>query len=280
MLLRSFIGCSQQDYNGPAKKRDSTTKRIAICGDLHAPFQHTEAFAAFLEREKGADVCIVSGDLQDHYSISRFIKYESVPIAQELAAAQLIIEKLSETFPMVLVIEGNHDSSRFQKLLLDRLPADAVDIIRYLSRTGDLSTIKAICAQFQNVECITNKIGQYRASWYVQHGDLIVAHAEKFSRVPGSTLRSVEEWFSDFEGMLGLKPWRVVAQAHTHAQSLIPWGSDRLLVEIGCLCQTMGYQLGAKIGGRPQRVGWTTLEQTNGRTDLSSVRPFWWEKAA
>lgn len=279
-LWRRIIGCTKREYQGPAKKRQSTTQRIAICGDLHAPFQHTEALAAFIERERGADVCIVAGDLQDHYSISRFVKYEAVPIHQELAAAQMILERLSEAFPTVLVIEGNHDSSRFEKLLRDRLPIEAVEIVQYLSRTGNLSTIEALCGQFSNVEHVKNKVGRYSASWYLQHGDLLVTHAEKFSRVPGSALRSIEDWATDFEGVLGLKPWSVIAQAHTHQQALMPWGADKLLVEIGCLCQTMGYQLTAKVGGRPQRQGWVSLAQTNGVTDLSSVHPYWWRKSA
>lgn len=279
-MWRQVIGCTNRDYQGPATRRQSSTQRIAICSDLHAPFHHTEALAAFIEREKGSDVCIVAGDLQDHYSISRFLKYENVPIQSELAAAQMILERLSEAFPIVLVIEGNHDKARFEKLLLERLPMDAVEIVRYLSRTGGLSTIEAMCGQFTNVEHVKNKIdGRYDVSWYVQHGDLVVTHAEKFSRVPGSTLRSIEEWISDFEGMLQLQPWRVLAQAHTHQMGLFPYGSDKMLVETGCLCTVHGYQLAAKISGRPQRVGWVALNQTSGVTDLSSIQLYWWEKS-
>lgn len=280
-LWRQIIGCTKREYQGPAKRRESTTQRIAVCSDFHAPFQHTEALAAFIEREKGSDICIVAGDLQDHYSISRFTKYESVPIQQELAAAQMILERLSEAFPIVLITEGNHDKARFEKLLHERLPMDAVEIVRYLSSTGGLSTIEAMCRQFTNVEHVKNRIdGRYDVSWYVQHHDLIVTHAEKFSRVPGSALRGIEEWVSDFEGMLNLKPWRVLIQAHTHQLSLFPYGADKLLAESGCMCVPHAYQMSARISGRPQRVGWITCEQTNKVTDLSSVRPFWWEKSS
>lgn len=279
-LWRKVIGCTKREYQGPAKRRESTSQRIAICSDVHAPFQNMEAIAGFIERERGSDVCILAGDLQDHYSISRFLKYENVPIQQELAAAQMIMERLSEAFPIVLVIEGNHDKARFEKLLYDRLPMDAVEIVRYLSRTGGLSTIEALCSQFSNVEHVKNKIdGRYDVSWYVQHNDLVVTHAEKFSRVPGATLRGIEEWVSDFEGTLNLKPWRVLAQAHTHQLGLFPWRDDKLMVETGCLCAVHGYQLSARISGRPQRVGWVTLEQHNKVTDLSSVHPYWWEKS-
>jgi predicted phosphodiesterase len=273
-LWRQIIGCTKREYKGPAKRRQSDLQRVAILSDIHAPFQDMRAFAAFIERERGADVCIVAGDLQDHYALSRFIKYENVPIHQELAAAQLIMEQLSEAFPIVLCIEGNHDKPRFEKLLYDRLPQDAIEVVRYLSRTGGLSTIEALASQFQNVELVKNKIDdRYTVSWYLQHGDLLVTHAEKFSRVPGSALRSIEEWATDFERTLKLKPWRVIVQAHTHQQSLFPWAADRWLVEAGCMCLTMGYQLSARLGGRPQRLGYTTLEQKAGVTIPESIRP-------
>jgi len=268
-------------YTGPATAARSADERIVICGDFHAPFVHWEAFAALIAREAGAEVCIVSGDLLDHYSISRFLKYEHVPIAQELAAGQTILERLSESFGRVIILEGNHDSQRFEKLLHDRLPLEAIDIIRYLSKTGRLSTIEALCGQFANVELVRNQIdGHINASWYCQHGDLLVTHAEKFSTVPGAALRKVEEWFADFEGTLGLKPWRVIAQAHTHQLSWLPWRDDKVLVETGCLCTSHGYQFTPRIGGRPQRQGWITLTQRSGVTDLASIRPYWWGKAA
>ena len=275
-----LIGRTSRKYKGPAKRRKGKTEKIVVCSDFHAPFQHTEALMAMIERERGADVCIVGGDLQDHFSISRFLKYESVPIAQELAAAQMIMEKLSEAFPVVLCVEGNHDTSRFEKLLADRLPHDAIDIIRHLSISGTLSTVEVLCRQFSNVEHVKNTVGgRFGASWFVQRGDLIVSHAEKFSIVPGSALRKVEEWFSDFEEACDLKPWRVIVQAHTHQLSMFPWRADKLLLEGGCMCTPHGYQFAARIGGRPQRVGWVTMVQHDGVTDFSTVQPYWWEKA-
>lgn len=275
-LLKHFIGCAQQDYAGPATARASSTERIVVFSDLHAPFHHAEAFAAFLERERGADVCIFGGDLIDHYSVSRFLKYDVVPVASEIAAAQMIVEKLSETFPRVIIVEGNHDAPRFTKLMLDRLPKEAIEIVQYLSG-GTLSIVEMIARQFANVEIAHRMIdGRIRCSWFVQHGDLIVSHAEKYSRVPMSVLRSVEDWFSDFTETLDLDPWRVLLQAHTHALSWHPYRGDRLLGETGCLCIQHGYQFTPRVGGRPQRLGWWALEQTNGVTDFATARPVWY----
>jgi hypothetical protein len=93
--------------------------------------------------------------------------------------------------------------------------------------------------------------------------------------VPGAALRGIEEWFADQDSTLGLDPWRVLIQAHTHQLGLFPWRADKLLVEGGCMCSTHSYQLQARIMGRPQRLGYVTLQQENGRTDINSVRPIW-----
>lgn len=273
---RGYIGQTTPTL-APAKHRKFSDERIVICSDFHAPFHHPAALADLCKVE--ADTCIVAGDLQDHYSISRFLKYESVPISQELASAQMILEQLSHQFPQVYCIEGNHDSARFEKLLADRLPHEAIDIIRFLSKTGTLSSMEALVSQFRNVELVKHKVGTHTVTWFMQKGDLIVSHAEKYSRVPGSALRGIEEWFSDFERTLDLQPWRVVAQAHTHAMAMFPFGPDKVLVETGCMCRTHGYQLSARIAGRPQRLGWATLSQRDGVTDLSSIGVRWWQGA-
>jgi hypothetical protein len=272
VAYRRYIG--QTTSLPSAKPRKFSDERIIVCSDFHAPFHHPAALADLCQQE--ADTVIVAGDLQDHYSISRFLKYESVPISQELASAQMILEQLSHRFPQVYCIEGNHDTARFEKLLADRLPHEAIDIIRFLSKTGNLSSIEALCGQFRNVELVKHKVGERSLTWFMQKGDLIVSHAEKYSRVPGSALRGIEDWFSDFEQTLSLKPWRVIVQAHTHAMALFPYGADKVLVETGAMCLTHGYQLSARIAGRPQRVGWSSLRQRDGVTDLSSIALHWW----
>jgi hypothetical protein len=80
---------------------------------------------------------------------------------------------------------------------------------------------------------------------------------------------------TDFDAVLGLNPWRILIQAHTHAGCVIPFKANKLLVECGCMCSVHGYQLQARIAGRPQRVGYVTLEQRNFQTEINSVRFVW-----
>jgi hypothetical protein len=184
----------------------------------------------------------------------------------------LLLEQFSERFPETDLVEGNHDAPRLEKLLRERLSSDAISAILGMTG-GTLSPIEALCKRrFPNVRLASHHVGRHEVKWFTQIGDAIFCHAEKFSRVPGSALRSVEEWFSDNERKLDLKPWRVVVMAHSHQLGIFPFRADKLLIECGCLATTPGYALGARVGGRPQRGGYCVLEQVDGWTDFSSAR--------
>lgn len=272
------IGAARDRYTGPAKPKARTGRlNILVVPDLHAPFQDKEAVASMLEREQDIDICVVMGDIGDSYSLSRFLKYESCPYEEELASVTLMLQTFSERFPIVRVIEGNHDAPRLEKQLLERLSKDMVTAIRSMTG-GTLDPIEAICKRFPNFERKSpTTVNGHKAKWMTQIGDAIFAHAEKFSRVPGSALRSVDEWLTDMEAELRLDEFRVVVQAHTHQLGFFPWKADRWLVECGCLCVPHGYQIAPKIGGRPQRRGWVRMTQIDGVTDINSIRLVSWD---
>jgi predicted phosphodiesterase len=273
--LDGFIGRKRIPKIPPPTWRAKADQRIVVAGDFHAPFHDEDAVAELIARESGsADTLIISGDLMDFYSISRFIKYEHIPIEQEIAGADALLTQLASRFSDVLVVEGNHDTARFEKQLRSLLSPDMMHVVERLTG-GNLSVIQMLAKRHGNVRFAPQQAGHYKLGWLTQVGDLIVSHAEKFSSVPGSALRKIEEGMADFEQVYNLQPWRVLIQAHTHAYSMIPWHADKLLVEGGAMCLTHGYQLTARMGGRPQRIGYTTLTQVDGKTDLGSVKFHW-----
>lgn len=249
-------------------------KKILVIPDIHAPFHHRQAMSLMLERDGDADIAVVMGDIGDAFALSRFIKYEDVPYEQEIVAVRQVMELLSATFPEVQLIAGNHDGARLEKMLRGTLNNDYIAAIMLLTG-GTLSPVDAIASKFSNIHLAGHQVGRHNVRWFTQIGDAIFTHAESFSRVPGSALRRIEEWISDMERTLKLDSWRVIVQAHTHQLAQIPWAADKLLLECGCLSQTHGYQLSPRIAGRPQRLGYITLEQDGGKTDINSVRLHW-----
>jgi predicted phosphodiesterase len=270
---RKSIGVS--DDGGPA----SSTQKILVVPDLHAPFHEPEMFAEMLRAEKDADHCICIGDMGDAYALSRFVKYEHMPYRDEWAAVTLVMQELATRFQKVTIILGNHDV-RLERQIRDRLTEDMVDAIKFITG-GILCPITALAKRYPNVTVARHETpAGHTIDWFATVGDAWLGHPEKYSRVPGAALRFTEEWLADNEKALGLDRYRLIVMGHTHAASIIPWRAETLLVECGCLCRHQGYMTSARIGGRPQRRGYVTFTQNDGVTDLNSVRFRWLDVAA
>jgi UDP-2,3-diacylglucosamine pyrophosphatase LpxH len=274
-VLDGWIGRKRIPKAKPPKWQANKEQRIVVAGDFHAPFHDPDVVSTLIAEEgPKTDTLIVSGDLMDFYSISRFLKYERVTIEQEIAATDALLAQLSAAFPDVLIVSGNHDSQRFEKQLRTLLAPEMMHVIELLTG-GNLSVIHILAKRYPNVRFAPQQAGPHTLGWLTQVGDLLVTHAEKYSRVPGSALRQIDEGLTDFDHVYNLRPWRVLLQAHTHAGIVMPWKADRLMGETGCCCRVHGYQMTARMGGRPQRQGYVTLTQHESQTDLNSVRFRW-----
>lgn len=268
------IGMAKDRYCAPRPRPDLGGTKILVVPDLHAPFHEADMFATMLEEESDADHCICIGDLGDAYALSRFLRYEHMPYRDEWASVTLAMQELASRFPRVTIVIGNHDA-RLEKQLRTHLTEDMVDAISFMTG-GVLCPITALAKRYPNVEIAKHDIpGGRSVDWFTTVGDAWLGHPEKFSRVPGSALRFVEDWIADNEVALGMAQYRLIVMGHTHAAAILPYRADKLLVECGCLCQQQGYMLSPRIGGRPQRRGYVTFDQYNGVTDLNSVRFRW-----
>lgn len=272
----SEVGMVKDRYAGPAKPRAQIGRlKVVAAGDFHVPFHSRAALARLIQQDGDADVFVLGGDFTDAHAASTFTKYEHVDFHTEMAAATAVMQVLSETFPVVKYLRGSNHPDRFEKRIRESLTKDLVDAI--MSMTGGvLAPDLALVKRFPNVEVSDWQTpGGHSVSWLCSLGDVMFSHAEKYSRVPGAALRSVEEWISDNAGHLGLESYRAIFQFHTHAQASLPWRADKLLVEPGAMCDLHSYQLRSKIGGRPQRLGYAVMELVDGKLDVNSVRLRW-----
>mgnify|MGYP000340762907 FL=1 len=258
------------DYPLPQHYVYSGRADILGISDTHVPFQKQEFVDAAIRAHSKARICILNGDGTDSYSFSRFVKYEYIHPSVEWAAFRDLVVRLSRTFEIVIIVEGNHDK-RLERQIVNNNPQEYVWAIRELAG-GSLSPVRALTSDLPNVFIPTNRIEDgVNADWFAWVGDALFAHAEKFSITPGATLRKVDEHFDHQEDVLGVRNPKVIVQAHTHQLGQL-WWRRRWLVENGCLCKTHGYQADARIGGRPQARGYVTMTQNDGVTDLNSVR--------
>jgi predicted phosphodiesterase len=269
-VLDDFIGRSKMAPVQHKRTARKAEQRIVVAGDFHAPFQENEDVASMIHRERGADLLVLNGDLQDFYSISSFIKYEKVSIESELAAVDALLGQLSRAFPDVLIVAGNHDHQRFEKQLRNRLSIELVHVVEFLTG-GNLSVIRLIAKRYPNVRFAENHVGRHQLGWFHQEGDLLCTHAEQFSSVEGATLRRLATRMERMTPVFGLQPWRVCVQAHTHQFGQLKVG-DKMMLEGGCMASVPGYVLTASSGMSVQTNGYWTLTQDRGRTDWNSLK--------
>ncbi len=275
--LSKAIGMARDRYKGPPSSKAAGNRiRLVGAGDFHVPFHNRYAVAELIAREsKTTDLLVLGGDFGDAAAASTFTKYEPVTFRDEMAETVTVSQALSESFRKIHYLRGSNHMDRVEKRLRERLDPELVDAILYMTG-GELSPDVAMMKRYPNVtvDCWVTPSGQ-RVPWLMVVGDVAFSHAEKYSRVPGAALRSVDEWLTDFSGALGLPEIRAVVQFHTHAMSLLPWKADKVLVEPGCMCDVHHYQLGSRIAGRPQRLGYVVMELENGRVDFDSIKLRW-----
>ena len=275
-----LIGMSKDRYTGPPDRTGvENVTRICVIPDLHVPHHVPELLAALIARESDrTDLAVMIGDVSDCYSVSRFTQYEKVPFEFEFSQLTATLQIISQAFPSVSIVAGNHDK-RVSRQIAAHLPnADWVDAVRAMTG-GVLDPIYAVTKSLPNVEIVKHAIPDcdLTVDWLTVIGDAIFAHPEVYSRVPGAAARKLDEFCHDHGEAMGIDyaALRFLCMGHTHTMSLLPWRSSttKLMVECGCLCKTAGYMTQPRIGGgRPQRRGYVTLTQYDGRTDLNSVR--------
>ena len=276
-----LIGMSKDRYSGPPDRTGvENVTRICVIPDLHVPHHAPILLSRLIAREADrTDVAVMIGDVSDCQSVSRFLDYDKVPFEVEWAETTAVMQHISQAFPAVRIIAGNHDK-RVSRQIAAHLPdANWVDAVKALSG-GVLDPIYALArsATLPNVEIVKHPIPDtdLTVDWLTVIGDAVFAHPEVYSRSMQAS-RKFDEFLHDHGEAMGIdySALRLVVMGHTHNMSLVPWRSSntKLLVECGCLCKTASYMVKPRVsGGRPQRRGYVTLTQYDGRTDLNSVR--------
>ena len=236
-----------------------TKRKIAVFSDIHVPFTDEDKFQKAVELNRAADILVIAGDVLDMYGCSRHRKQTDLPHTQELDMGMRLIAYLAETFPVIIVLPGNHDRRALKKAQ-DVLPAELL----YLFTDEPLKTLTA---PFSNVF--------YHDDWYLQIGDAVFTHAEISSTIEGRPAVKVAEWFlvKGWKSRLGLADIRVVVQAHTHQVNTV-YREGLKMIECGCLAQPMEYTMDSRAVMRPPLNGCVSIVQYNGQSDFNQTREY------
>jgi UDP-2,3-diacylglucosamine pyrophosphatase LpxH len=258
----------------PPKKRVGKRIKAAVCNDIHAPFHNEEAFAKFIRQNRDADECWVVGDVLDLFSFSRYEK-TSRPFSpvEEFQSGRAVIKTLSEHFPLVRVLHGNHDDRFVKYLVRQNIPADILEFFKVM-HPDFLSPLAKICAGYSNVHMMEPKKVDYAKFPFIhQIGDCVLSHAEKYSAITGKATADVIEWLQSYAKTMGIvSDFRFVIQAHTH-QATKGWFKFGVVgIEAGCMALTPDYAGNPQLRGgmKPPVIGYTVVYQEDGVTDRNA----------
>ena len=124
-----------KEFRSSSEKLDlglttSKSRKIISFSDLHIPFFLWEDMKAALDEHKDADIVVLNGDILDAYMFSTFSKSKNIAAIKEYKAAFDLVLYLSNNFPMVVLVSGNHDYRTTRAIKNSGLSSDIMSVYR------------------------------------------------------------------------------------------------------------------------------------------------------
>jgi len=257
------VNVVEKDYALLQSILEKPKRKVLVLSDLHVPFTNESKLQKAIDLNRSADIVVIGGDFLDMYGCSRHRKRTNVPHEIEVDNGIRVLEYLSDVFPWVRIIRGNHDA-RAMKKVQDVVPAELLYLF-------DNEPLDLMVKPFSNVE--------YLGNWWTQLGDTIVAHAERSSTIEGRPAVLLGNYFEEkgWAKRLKLPEIRVYVQAHTHQVSAV-YREDKKYFECGALVDDQStaaeYVTDSTAFMRPPLHGCVSLTQVNGRTDFNQSREY------
>ena len=250
-------------------------RKILDFADPHEPYSCEKVYQDALQSHHDARRVIVAGDLGDYYSKSRFIKTRNVSFVKELRSVFFRMEWLSTHFQEVEIMVGNHDNRAEKKLQV--LLGENSDLLALIQP----NLISELASFFPNIKIVGIELKLLGIDEYVpklvshihQVGDIIFTHAERSNIVSDTLLKNISIYLHKWKNYLGLRPYRVIVQAHNHQDKKMTEGTEKWFLT-PCVMESKSigaeYILAPKMYGSPPAVGYAVFYQDNGVTDYNN----------
>lgn len=229
--------------------------KVLYIGDLHIPFQQDWQIEEACDKHPNADI-VVTAEVMDCYSISRFRKSLDVPLSREIDWTIRYFEYLNEKFERVVVLGGNH-INRVSRAFMDGVPQSLMFLVKD-------NMLRILAKPFPRINVIDQVCFQVN--------DAIFAHAETFSKIDLRAGVNAYNFLHEWKNALGLNDFRCIVQGHTHMMGTT-YRSDIKVMEGGCLCRVPDYAV-EKFYSKPQKNGYIVVRQFDGQTDFNKTREF------
>lgn len=225
--------------------KEKIARKILSLSDIHFPFANVDYLNQAVNDHSDADIVVINGDLMDGYIFSTYEKEGKVAALKEYMAAFEFIKMLSERFPAVHLVNGNHDARISRRLKSMGFEKERSQILRpdLLARIQNGERLDENGRLVEKLD-FSNVFYEQRESWYVKIGKTLFVHPwGKGSAKAGFTAQRVNDYFStrynpeEYDSV-------VVGHVHKCYKGVI---NSKLLIEQGCLSDLMGYSHSAQL---------------------------------
>ena len=253
--------------------KDKITTKILSLSDIHFPLAAENLIAQVLNEHADADIVVVNGDLMEGYIFSTFAKNKSIAALDEYRAAFWFVKMLSERFPKVILVDGNHDIRAARALKGAGFEKDASQILRpnLMARLANGELLDESGLLVEKLD-FNNVIYEPRESWFVKVGKTLFIHPHtRGGSQPGHTVTRIGD------KLMRRYPEDEVDSVvcgHTHKiyKGII---NGKLYIEQGFLAGVLAYLHSAKSDYRfNYQNGYAVIYQdAEGNTDFNLSGP-------
>jgi len=253
---------------------DNASRKILTLSDIHFPFALVDELEKALTLHADADIVVLNGDILDGYIFSTYGTAKRIAALKEYRAAFNLVKQISENFPEVVIVSGNHDRRPAKALSKADFKKEASQVLRpdLLARIANGEVLNEY-GEVTDILKFDNVTYQKYDSWYVRIGKTIFAHPDAyFGSWPGQTVVKLMDYFTK---RLGSDKFDSVVVGHTHR---IYKGIffNKMLIEQGAMAARMPYQHRADLRFPHAMNGYAVIFQDEeGNTDFTKSKVYY-----
>ena len=166
-------------------------RKILSLSDIHFPFAREDLLEQILTEHSDSDVVVINGDLLEGYVWSSWAKHKRIAALDEYRLAFEFVRMLSDMFPTVVIVAGNHDIRTSRAVKQSGFDKEASQILRpdLLARIANGELLDESGLLIEKLD-FSNVVYQMREPWFVKVGKTLFIHPHgRGGSDPGHTVR-------------------------------------------------------------------------------------------
>jgi len=250
-------------------------RKILSLSDIHFPLGREDLLQQVIDDHLDADIVVINGDLLEGYIFSTFAKSKVIAAIDEYNIAFEFIRMLSQLFPKVVLVEGNHDARPTKFLGSVGVDKAASSILQpnLMARMANGERLDPSGMLIEKLD-FNNVYFEKRQSWFVKIGKTLFIHPHtRGGSGPGHTVLEMGKKL-----LLAYPEGEVdsVVCGHTH-QIYKGVVNNKLFIEQGCLAGMLTYLWKANnTHSKNYQNGYALIYQdAEGNTDFNRSGPIY-----